>query len=546
MDIASTETASAPRAPKTGLPADDRFDDFATTLRIRLIGANSRGPLFLTSAAGLWDAYLDNAPDGERQTRTCNCCRHFIERVGSLVEIAEDGSTRSALWGHDILQPMYSAASRDLALRVERAPIAGVWLSSDVTIGTPSTGVWTHFWFDQPLARVFSHSLKTASQAMAEKREERGMIERGLDEYPIAVAQEALRLLTSGQLYRSEKCEGVAKWLVALHEARAATKNERRRDALAWRAIATAPVGFAHVKSGMIGTLLDDIKAGLPFADIKRKFDEKMNPLQYQRPTAAPSIGNIAQAEKIIAELGLARSLERRFAKLADVQTLWTPRRVESSQAPSAGVFSHLKPKESAPASIAQDLPAQTMTWVKFLAAVLPSADEIDVFVPGGYTLLPLTAMVTAKHADAPPIVQWDTLDKRNPVSWYMYSRGSRGVTWNLAENAWAKATALVEQPSSWGGDARHAHQGKSVLFALHGCRDLNYRQGAGMFPELLKSDLHAVRATIEAYTRSAVVEGAADAEVCGPRIGGTGTVSMLVRVTSKGGRAQYKIDRWD
>jgi hypothetical protein len=38
----------------------------------------------------------------------------------------------------------------------------------------------------------------------------------------------------------------------------------------------------------MIGALLDDIKSGLPFEDIKARFDAKMHPLRYQRPKPRP------------------------------------------------------------------------------------------------------------------------------------------------------------------------------------------------------------------------------------------------------------------
>ncbi len=75
----------------------------------------------------------------------------------------------------------------------------------------------------------------------------------------------------------------------------------------------------------MIGTLLEDLTAGLPFAQIKAKFDAKMDALNYQRPAAAPAAGNIARAEKIIAKLKTEGSLDRRFARLDEIQKLWVP-----------------------------------------------------------------------------------------------------------------------------------------------------------------------------------------------------------------------------
>ena len=135
------------------------------------------------------------------------------------------------------------------------------------------------------------------------------------------------KLLDSEQLYRSEKVAGPARWLMALHERLAAIKKKPHvREAIVWRAVATAPPGFCHVRSTMVGTLLADLAAHMPFHQVRRRFSDKMHPLQYQRPTAAPSAGNIAQAEKAMKELDAAGALARRFARLEDLQaTLWTP-----------------------------------------------------------------------------------------------------------------------------------------------------------------------------------------------------------------------------
>lgn len=537
----------SPRQPKLGLPADDRFDDFAAIAGARFIIAMTNGPIFTTSVP-LFDRYLDAAPQGERQVRNCHCCRRFFDHVGGLVTVDAEGVTHSALWspsarGFAPVPPMYADAAKALEVSLRNAPIAGVFVTSQRVIGIPATPPWTHFAVDIPADRVWTLKVKAAHEVAAEKREDRRMIERALSEFPIDVVRKALALLTSGQLFRSEKCIGVAKWLVELHEARAATKDARRIDALTWRAIATAPVGYAHVRGGMIGTLLEDVVAGLAFADVKRKFDSKMDPLAYMRPQAAPTTGNIAAAEKLVEKLGIARSIERRFAKLADVQTLWTPAPPKTIASAPSAVFGHLLPKSpSEPVDLGT--PPAVTTWVKFLATVLPTADAIDFFVPRGP--IGYFAMVTAAHADAPPILQWDLPEKRNHVSWYTHSQGSFPSAWNLRAGDWHPVTALVEQPSSWARDGRFTHHGESVMFALKGARDVSHTTSGGLFPEQLKSELHEVRATIEAHAKNATIAGRDEAEVCGPRITKGRPGDLLVRVTSKGQRVQYKIDRWD
>lgn len=205
----------------------------------------------------------------------------------------------------------------------------------------------------------------------ATAREDHATLLRGLMEFPLEVARNARSLLSNDSLFRSEKCIGVARWLCDLHEQRRAARNVRVREALTWLAVASAPPGFCHIRTTMIGSLLEDLVAELPFAQVKARFDAKMHPLQYQRPTAAPSAGNIAQAEKVIAMLRAAGSLERRVARLADLKPVWTARSTSRDPAPEKGVFSHLKPKGKGKASASVAAPAVTMTWEKLARTVL-------------------------------------------------------------------------------------------------------------------------------------------------------------------------------
>jgi len=50
-----------------------------------------------------------------------------------------------------------------------------------------------------------------------------------------------------------------------------------------------------------------------------------------------------------------------------------------------------------------------------------------------------LEDLVTAKHPEAPPILQWDSPDKRNPVSLYVYVNGSATADWNLRADDMAR-----------------------------------------------------------------------------------------------------------
>lgn len=548
--MATTTTAKATTATRVKHRQDDEDVAYAALLEhTRDALRPDTGPLFTTDAAALFDAFLKALPEGRAQHYDCRNCRHFIERFGGLVTIDEDGDALSPLWDNWAAPRFFRAAVEAMSNIVAKARVTGVYLSSDATWGVSSnaspkspSGAWHHMHVVPDPAHVHRPgALATSSQVAAEKAQDYGMLCRGLADFPLEQVRQAHTLLTTGALYRSEKCIGVAKWLLELHEVRAATSHRRKRENMTWRAVAVAPPGFCHVRTTMIATLLENIASGMVFDDIKRSFDAKVSPIQYQRPQAAPSDGQLAAAEAAIAKLGTSGALARRFATLEDIRphAMWTPRE-KAHAAPGGSVFGHLK-SSATPSTI--DVPAQVMTWEKFARTVLPDAEAVECRVPSHG---PFFAFVTAEDPNAPPILQWDREDSRNAVSWYLYHGGSVSLAWGLQAGAYAEVAAITLQPSSWG--AKREHQGDGVYFVLRGARDtLRGQAGLGLFPEILRSEYHGMRAAIEAYSRSKTLSGAADASACGLACQkSAGHWQTEVRVTSKGARASYRLDRWD
>ena len=277
---------------------------------------------------------------------------------------------------------------------------------------------------------------------------------------------------------------------------------------------------------------------------IKRRFDEKMHPLQYMRPSAAPSAGQIAEAEQRVAALQAAGALRRRFARVEEVDALWRP----AAPAEPAGVFGHLRAKPERRAAI--ELPTVTFTWEKLARTVLPEAVKLEFFVPTSNASY--GALVTAADPEAPPIIKWDRAERRNPVTWYVYVNGSPATEWDLEPGRWHELTAVTHRPSMWYG-APPLNEGRGAVLLIRGCRDLKKvhdaaQGGGGFFPEHLRSDFHGIRRTMEAFAKSAVIEGAAEATACGLILheGGSWSETKL-RATDRAGQvATYVLDRWD
>lgn len=520
---------------------DRDYDKFLERIQVRFWENvdSEKSSLFTTDAAGLFDVYLAELPEANRQYHTCNACRRFIERFGALVTIGEDGRTKSAIWDERDAPLYYLAAVKAMLKIVRKATVTGVFLAKEAEWGTGTTGEWHHFAVMPPQWMLHTSRIETPFQAMAQKREDVGAVGRALGEFTREHVKTALTILKSEAMYRAEKVTGPAQFLADIHEAQANAKGSAARKNVLWRAVAKAPAGFCHPRASMVGTLLDDIEAGLTFDEVSKRFAAKMHPLQYQRPQAHPSAGNIAQAEKLLEQMGLAPSLRRRFARAEEIQAMW--RHTDSREPEGSGVFGHLAPKGKAVHAL--ELPPTAITWDKFSRTVLGEAMQMEVDVPSRGNF---TALLTACDPEAPPILQWDREDVRNPVSWYLYAGGSMASQWGL-QSGWRKVTALTLKPSMWFDPELFTHHGRGAVAIIDGARDQR-DSDLCLFPEILKSELHGVRATIEAHSRSKRLEERELATACGLLLSaGTAAFDTRLRVTSKDGTKRvYKIDRWD
>lgn len=518
--------------------ADAEFRQFSGLLQKNLEAAiRSNGPLFVAEVepANLWRAYLSAYPAHEQQHHNCNACRAFIERFGALVTITPGGDTMPALWNAvDLLPALHKGPAARMAAMLKNAPIRGIFLSSQKVWGTPKSGGWDHLYVVPPKSSLRTRSAQTDDQAMAEKLQDFATLWRALSFFSKPSIQQAVTLLRSDVLYRSDKVLGQAEFLLALKTACQNTRDEFRAN-LVWRAVATAPAGFCHPRSGVVGSLLDDLQAGMPVELVKRRFDEKMHPERYQRPQTPPRAGNIARAEAIFAKLGLAPALERRYARPDEVAMIWrwSPKIVKP------GVFSHLLP---------QDQPvkpgvARHMTFRKFRETILPTAEKIDVLLD--QRAYRFGALTTAVHADAPRLLQWDREDGRNPFAWYTYGAPTPVEQWRLTRGSLGRVLGITEMPHQWSGD--YPNHTKGVLILLDGARDEKAeRIGLALFPEILISDLHEVRSTIEAHSQTGRLADP-DGMAAGLLLHATDQdVNITLRVTASGIVNTYHIDRWD
>lgn len=496
------------------------------------------GPvLYDTDATDLFDLYLELLPtEQEKAHCNCNTCRRFINTFGRLAFMKEDGTLVSAFWNTPYIPDVYAKSIPMMNSIVTRSNVTGVFKSSELSWGTPTTGKWVHFGIRPPQSIIHTDRLHTAQAASAALKQEFDLLKRTLAEYSPNTVTHALTLLETDALYRSEKVRGPVAWFSEL-QARHRKAGKSKKDNLVWRAVATAPVGFSHLKSGMAGTLLDDLQGGLPYETAAKRFAAKMHPLQYQRPQAAPKAGNIARGEEIIEKLGLKRSLKRRFARLDEIRTLWRPNSV-AEKTVKAGVFGHLKPGVGGAKMI--DAPAQRVTWEKFQRVYLPQATEIQYFVQPKDNFC---GLLTATYSLAPPILQWDLDGNRNPFSWYVWNGGATASSFGLGTGTWETVAGISLKPSMWTGD--NGHQGRGIVLILKNARETR-NAGNALFPEILRSELREIRATIEKYSQNEKLTGM-DKGACGLLLDQHATAwNTPIRAKINGVWVKFTLERWD
>jgi len=405
---------------------NDRYPEFEKNLKSYFEEAISNKKLFKTNAQGLFDLYLENLPVEARQHYTCSACRHFVERFGDLVTIDENGIVASAIWEEDIAPPFFKAAVLALKAEVLNSKVIGVFISNSPVLGQPCTGKWNHLSVVIPEEMVNHSRLQTAGQVMAEKLEEFKMLTNALLDYTIETVEQAVVLLQSEVLYRSDRVLGIAEWFKSLHEKRNSIGNNNQKANIVWFAVASAPTGFCHIRSSMIGTLLDDIVSGMSVELVTRRFADKMNPANYMRSQAAPTQNAIVEAEKIVEKLGIANSLRRRYATFEEIPSfLWENQSEQKVVERKKGVFANIIPKEKTTSPVS--LPSTVMTWEKFQRTILPTAENMEVLIDNPSRFM---ALVTASDETALNILQWN-----NTFSWY-YHGGIDGEIKRRVESA--------------------------------------------------------------------------------------------------------------
>lgn len=510
--------------------------------RVRVMLTNYHGRIFKTDAGDVAGTFLASFPESDRQYHNCRCCLEFLRRYGDLAVLTDVMTLEPLLWAEDATKgvPSYYRRSVEwMRAAVERARIVEPFFIEPAEWGVKRSGGFDHFHVEIDHKYRWTRRDITAEQRTAQLKEDFRTLQHAQNVTKPITLDLAIDMLRAGRLERAEKLLPMAEFLKA---AQGLSGRGETRVRQLWAMVVTAPAGFCSPRSSALGALLEDIVAGHTAGVIQQRHNSRVAPDKYQRAQAPASDGNIAQAEKLFERLGLQSALRRRTALSSELVRAWVP---VPQKGHSSSLFGHLRSdaRGKAERQLTSGAP-QRVTWSSFRKRQLEGgvqAMEVRVPARGQFT-----AMTTQADPGARPLMLWDSEECRNPFAWYTYVDGSMAHNWGLLPGSWATVDCVSLLPHMWQGEDRFAHLPAGALFVLSGAAD-RHNSFVGLFPELIRGDLHSVRSTIEAYSRSAKREQCPPGQqAAGLMITSAGTGELEVRVRTANGFASYIIDRWE
>ena len=256
--------------------------------------------LFLTDVDKdvIWDTYLNSFPEGtnnhfrERNEYDCNTCRQFLRPYANVVAI-KDGKLVS-IWDVEA-EGYYKEVTDALSKLVKSKPVRDIFVSKFANLGTdknrelkPDGNVrtWEHFHFKLPVSYINTSS-DSIEKVMGDYRSFKDVFKRSLKEISIDSIETVLELISQNSIYRGDEHKGVVKKFLEYKRAYLDTPA-RKKDNYCWVTVKGAGAA-AGMKNNVIGTLLTDISKGVDLDVAVRKFEKKVAPDNYKRPSPVVS-----------------------------------------------------------------------------------------------------------------------------------------------------------------------------------------------------------------------------------------------------------------
>ncbi len=366
----------------------------------------------------IWELYLASFPGGtnpifrERTEHDCSCCRGFIKNAGDMVTIIDGEIT--TLWDIDAggFQPVVDA----LAEYVKSCGIENVFLHGEPSIGHEKnfedTGTevltWNHLHVTLPPAL---HCSKTdIGPRGSEYRALHDVVLRSLVEIDPSAIETVQDLISQNSLYRGAEKKNLVDAFAMMKTRFDEITNDAERDLFAWSQVIGPNAFVCRIRNDVIGTLLVDLSEGVELEKAVKSFEDKVSGTNYKRPTALVTPKMRDAAKQALQDLGLIAALDRRYARLEDVNVssvLFADR--DAKKRMSGDVFDTIPTKGHDTKNFDK---VEEITIDKFIADVLPTAKSLEVMVENRHAGN-FVSLIAPEDLTAKPLFKW-----ANPFSW--------------------------------------------------------------------------------------------------------------------------------
>ena len=389
----------------------DSFSVFSNAVRHRFIEL-SQEPLFIVNSDRdeIWAHYLGSFPEGSNPVfrknteYDCSCCRAFIRNTGNIVAI-QNGAL-STIWDLNGLPDHYQTVADAMASYIRLRAVKDIFLTSFARHGNAisrelidgRTHEWSHFSADIPAKFVCSDG----DEKRGDARTTHAVLMRGFTELKADAIATVADLIASNTIYRGQEFEQEVLTFQNLQARFLALPNDASRELLAWTLI-RKPV--ARLRNTVIGTLVQDLSNGVSLEAAVRSYETKVAPQNYRRPTALITKNMVEHAMKTIDELGLHDALERRHARLSDVNVnsvLFVDNAVRCRL--KGGVADLLMAEVKS--TKFDTTKAAEISIDDFARDVLPKSRSLSLYLDNG--LAPnFVSMTAPAHADSKSLFRW-------------------------------------------------------------------------------------------------------------------------------------------
>lgn len=339
----------------------------------------------------IWETYLNAFPEGtnpkfrERTEHDCTCCKHFIRTVGGIVTI-KDGVLTS-IW--DVTIPsFYQEVANALSAYVKSLPVENCFIHFQSTVGVDKNLQlldgkvlsWEHFHVNLPNKCIVQKD--RIGDVLGKHASSKDVFLRGLKELTLDSLEIVEDLIHQNSLYRgSEHLHALStfkKIKIGFDKYPA-----HLQDLFCWELLSQVPDSISRFRNTVIGSLIIDLSEGKDLEIAVKSFEAKVAPANYKRPTSLVTPKMVEQAKEKILELGLASSLNRRFAVLEDItvnNVLFADR---SARKVIDNVFDEIA--TSLPEKAKLDK-VEEVSIEDFISTILPKAESLELYVENNHS----------------------------------------------------------------------------------------------------------------------------------------------------------------